>query len=81
MDFFLNKLSCVYFLHIDHFKIAGLLSLSNNCGIYYWCMLCICFKCHFSFQEILCRMEEELEDDKVVKILKNRSIFHPFSLF
>lgn len=39
----------------------------------------VCFvfavKCHFSFQEIVCRREEELEDDKMIKILRKIVIF------
>lgn len=42
----------------------------------------VCFvfavECHFSFQEILCRREEELEDDKVIKIFRKIVLFFIF---
>lgn len=45
----------------------------------------VCFvfavECHFSFQEIMCRREEELEDDKVIKIFRKIVLFSSFSYF
>lgn len=42
----------------------------------------VCFvfavECHFSFQEILCRREEELEDDKMIKIFRKIVLFFIF---
>lgn len=32
-------------------------------------------ECHFSFQENVCRREEEVEDDKMIKILRKIVIF------
>lgn len=70
-----------FFLHIDHFKITGLITLrktvENNIGV------CIVFAvdCHFSFQEIVCRREEELEDGKVIKTFRTVFIFFFFIFF
>lgn len=42
----------------------------------------VCFvfavECHFSFQEIVCRREEELEDDEVIKIFRKIVLFFIF---
>lgn len=42
----------------------------------------VCFvfavECHFSSQEIMCRREEELEDDKVIKIFRKIVLFFIF---
>lgn len=45
----------------------------------------VCFvfavECHFSFQKIVCRREEELEDDKTIEIFRNIALFSSFSPF
>lgn len=65
-------------MHIDHFKIAGLITLRKT--VEYNIGVCIVFAvdCHFSFQEIVCRREEELEDGKVIKTFRTIFIFFIF---